>query len=171
MDRDDLRKQCSFGKDFLTYICYISDKNTGVMNIPSSDEPFTLWLDGKIVMADDRDPPPNTVTYSGDDFTVDELKQAIRSGKKVKEARLRIEQGSNLWSFGLKAERFEIASVKIDIPQTNDMDERFFDRILSIEALNRILDQLYDFFISEVYEKKWQVEGYPEFQSWLKKTV
>lgn len=171
MDKDDLRKECSFGKDFITYICYMSDKNAGVIMIPGSDDQFLLWLDGRIVLADDREPPPNTVSYSGDDFTVDDLRQAIRSGKKVREARLRIEQGANVWSFNFKAERFEVSSLKIDMPQTNDMDERFFDRMLSIEALNGLLDQLYEYFIGEVYEKKWQVEGYPEFQTWLNKSI
>ena len=167
MDKEALRNECSFGRDFLTYICYISDKNAGVIRIPGSDGQFTLWLDGRIVLEDDRDSPPNTVSYSGDDFTAEDFRQAIRSGKKVREAKLRIEQGANFWSFNLKAERLEVSSLKLDLPKTNDMDERFFDRILCIEALNNILDHLYKYFIGEVYEKKWQVEGYPEFQKWL----
>ncbi len=70
-----------------------------------------------------------------------------------------------------RQKRFEVSSLKIDLPQTNDMDERFFDRILCIEALNSLLDQLYEYFIGEVYEKKWQVQGYPEFQTWLNKKI
>ena len=46
MDKEDLRKECSFGKDFLTYICYISDKNAGVIRLPGNDEQFTLWAEG-----------------------------------------------------------------------------------------------------------------------------
>jgi len=45
MDKEDLRKECSFGKDFITYIFYLSDKNAGVIRISGSDEQFMVWLD------------------------------------------------------------------------------------------------------------------------------
>ncbi|MCP4717084.1 MAG: hypothetical protein GY868_18305, partial [Deltaproteobacteria bacterium] len=107
MDKEELRKQSSLGKDFLTYLCYKSDRESGQVAPQGSDGQYYLWVDGKIALEDDKDPPPNTVSHSGNDFTDHDLKQALRSGKKVKEARFRIEQGANTWIFTLKAERFE----------------------------------------------------------------
>ena len=167
MDNGELKKQNSFGRDFLTYICYKSDEKAGLFEIPGSGQRFSLWVDGKIVMEDDSYSPPNTVSYSGDDFTNQDLKQAIRSGKKVREARFRIENGETIWSFTLRADRFEVSGLKIDMPRTDDIDERFFGRMLSIESLNSLIDTLYEYFIVEVYEKKWKTKGYLEFQKWL----
>ena len=60
-----------------------------------------------------------------------------------------------------------MAGLKIDMPRTNDIDERFYSRILCIEALNRIIDDMYGYFVNEAYERKWQTEGYNKFQKWL----
>ena len=170
MDNDVVKNQNTFGRDFLTYLCYKSDAHAGTIKIPGSGDQFSLWVDGKIVMEDDRNAPPNSVSYSGDDFTNQDLKQAIRSGKKVREARLRIEKGAQTWAFTLRADRLEISGLKIDMPNTADNEERFFGRILSIEALNELLDGLYDNFFSQVHDKAWKTKGYREFQTWLKAT-
>lgn len=168
MDSEALKQNNSLGRDFLTYTCYQSDEKAGAFEIQGSGQKFSLWVDGKIVLADDRDQPPNTVTYSGDDFTNRELKQAIRSGKKVREARLRIEKGPNTWCFTLRADSFNVAGLKIEMPRTKDIDERFFDRMLNIEALNSILDALYGDFVRQLNEKIWQTKGYQKFQKWLR---
>jgi len=167
MDSDVLRKKNTFGRDFLTYLCYKSDAQAGQIKLAPAEQEFALWVDSKIVMEDDRATPPNILSYSGDDFTNHDLKQAIRSGKRVREARLRLEKGVNAWTFTLRADRFEIAGLKINMPAATDPEERFFGRILSIEALNALLDDLYILFVSEVQEKTWKTKGYREFQKWL----
>ena len=160
-------KMGSFGSDFLTYICFKSDDKAGLFAIQGGS--FSLWLDGKIVMGDDEGPPPNTISYSGDGFTSHDLKQAIQSGKKVKEARIRLERGENTWVFTLRGNRFEVSGLKIDMPGTNDREEQFFGRMLSVEALNSLIDGLCEYFAGEVADKLWQTNGYMEFQKWLQK--
>jgi recombination associated protein RdgC len=167
MDSDILRQKNSFGRDFLTYLCYKSDAQAGQIKPASAAQELALWIDSKIILEDDRATPPNILSYSGDDFTNQDLKQAIRSGKRVREARFRLERGGNAWTFTLRADRFEIAGLKIDMPAATDPEERFFGRILSIEALNTLIDELYGSFLSEVQEKTWKTKGYREFQKWL----
>jgi recombination associated protein RdgC len=159
--------QGSLGRDFLTYLCYRSDDGGGQLDLPPRGEQCVLLLDGKIVFEDDRDLPPCTVTYTGDDVTGEDLKQAIRAGKKVREARFRVEKGAQTWVFTLRADRFDIAGLKIDMPDARDADERFYGRIYSIEALNELLDACYDHFIGEVHGKHWKTSGYPRLQQWL----
>jgi hypothetical protein len=159
--------QGSLGRDFLTYLCYKSDECGGQFELPGGGEQFVLLLDGKIVFEDDRDIPPCTITYTGDDVTGDDLKQAIRSGKKVREARFRLEKGPQTWVFTLRADRFDIGSLKIDMPDSRDVDERFYGRIYSIEALNDLLDRYYEYFIGEVHGKDWKTAGYLRLQQWL----
>ncbi len=167
VDKEALQKQTGFGRDFLTYICYKSDKNAGVFAISSPDKQFSLWVDGKIVLEDDRESAPNAVSFSGDDFTSQDLKQAIQTGKKVKEARVRIEKGENTWCFTLRADSYAVSGLKIDMPRAEDSDEQFFGRMFSIEALNTIIDSLYIDFITEITAKAWKSKGYREFQQWL----
>jgi len=168
MNNEEQNKQTGCGRDFLTYICYKSDKNAGKFRLAESGQEFSVWVDGKISFEDDREPPPNKVSYSGDDFTDRELKQALRTGKRVREARLRVEKGENTWTFTLRADRFEVSGLKLDMPGTDDLEERFFGRMLSLEGLNTLLDGLFEDFIARACGKSWQTQGYMEFQSWLR---
>ena len=167
MNDEALRKQNTFGRDFLTWLAYKSDDRAGKLEL-ASGETFSIWVDRKIVLEDDRPAPPNIVSYAGDDFTNLEIKAAVRSGKKVREARLRIEQGQNTWTFTLRGDRMEVAGLKIDMPRAADSDEQFFGRIVSIESLNKLLDGLYTDFLMDVHGSQWKAKGYRHFQKWLK---
>ena len=167
MNDEAQRKQNSFGRDFLTWIAYKSDERAGKLAL-ATGETFSLWIDGKIVLEDDRPAPPNSAAYSGDDFTNQEIKAAVRAGKKVREARLRIERGENTWTFTLRGDRMEISGLKIDMPRAADKDEQFFGRIMNIESLNKLLDGLYTEFLMQVHGSDWKAKGYRQFQKWLK---
>lgn len=167
MNDETLRKQNSLGRDFLTWLAHTSDDKAGKLAL-ATGETFFLWIDGKIVLEDDRSAPANCVTYSGDDFTNQDIKAAVRAGKKVREARLRIERGENTWSFMLRGDRMEIGGLKLDMPRAADKDEQFFGRIMNIEALNKLLDGLYAEFLKDVHGSEWKTTGYRRFQKWLK---
>lgn len=167
MNDEAQKKQNTYGRDFLTWLAYKSDERAGKLAL-SSGETFFLWIDGKLVLEDDRPAPPNSVSYSGDDFSNQEIKASVRSGKKVREARLRIERGENTWTFTLRGDRMEISGLKIDMPKAADPDELFFGRIMNIETLNKLLDGLYTEFLLEVHGREWKATGYRRFQKWLK---
>ena len=111
MDSQAPQQQNSLGRDFLTHLCYLSDASAGQIEVPGSGERLSLWIDGKIILEDDRDAPPNKISYSGSDLGSRDLKQAIRSGKKVRESRFRIEKGENTWTFTLKADGLEVSGL------------------------------------------------------------
>jgi len=167
MDHEAARIQTSLGRDFLTYLCYLSDSRAGTLHLDHKGDECSVWIDGKIVLANDSTTPPSILAYSGEDFSANDLKQAIRSGKRVREARLRIEKGSSAWTFTLRADRFDISGLKIDMPGAPDPEERLFGRIISIEALNDIIDRLYGMFIHALHDPSWKKRGYAAFQTWL----
>jgi hypothetical protein len=169
MDNETVNKQRRLGKDFLTYLCYKSDEQEGLFDIPGHSR-IHLWIDSKIMLEDDSGMTPSTIAYSGEGFTADDLKQAIRSGKKVTEARLKIEKDEGSWTFVLKASTFEISGLRIYPPpfKSNDPDGQFYLKMLSIEQLNSMLDELYYLFLKNMTGKTWEHEGYEKFQSWVK---
>ncbi len=158
-------KQTVIGREFLTWLYYQSDAGAG--RIESQSELFELWIDRKVALEDDSIEPAACVSFSGDTFTSDDLKIAIRSGKKIREARFRLEKGENTWCFTLRADRLEVAGLKIDLPGADDIDERFHGRIIAISALNDFLDACFARFLDSVLSKKWKSGGCKEFQTWL----
>jgi hypothetical protein len=162
---DDQGKQTAIGREFLTWLYYQSDAAAG--RIEAGGELFELWIDRKAALEDDSLEPASCVSFSGDTFTSDDLKVAIRSGKKLREARFRLEKGENTWCFTLRADRLEVAGLKIDLPGADDIDERFHGRIIAISALNDFLDACFARFLDSVLSKKWKSAGHKEFQAWL----
>ena len=162
---DEQSSKHAIGRDFLTWLYYQSDSRAG--RIEAGGELFELWVDRKVVLEDDSLEPPSCVSFTGDTFTSDDLKAAIRSGKKIREARFRLEKLENTWCFTLRADRLEVASLKIDLPGADDIDERFHGRIIAISALNDFLDTCYAVFLDTVLSKKWKSGGNKEFQTWL----
>jgi len=153
------------GREFLTWLYFQSDSRAG--RIEAAGELFELWLDRRVALEDDSLEPPSCVSFSGDTFTSEDMKTAIRSGKKIREARFRLEKLENTWCFTLRADRLEVASLKIDLPGADDIDERFHGRIIAISALNDFLDSCFSTFLENVLSKQWKSGGCKEFQTWL----
>jgi recombination associated protein RdgC len=164
MDEQSSR-HAAIGREFLTWLYFQSDSNAG--RVEAGGELFELWLDRRVILEDDSIEPPSCVSFSGDTFTSDDLKTAIKSGKKIREARFRLEKLENTWCFSLRADRLEVASLKIDLPNADDIDERFHGRIIAISALNDFLDTCFANFLDTVLSKKWKTGSYKEFQAWL----
>jgi hypothetical protein len=53
--------------------------------------------------------------------------------------------------------------------KADDSEARFYSRMLVIEELNDILDELYYRFLHDITEKKWEAEGYKKFKEWVNK--
>jgi len=170
MSSDAIKANSSLGKDFLTYLCYMSDERNGMFENAGKGT-FQVWLGDKIVLQDETDTPPNSVSFSGRDFTADDLKQAIKSGKKVTEAQFKIDKDETSWSFTLRGQLLDIASLRMNTAQfkADDSEARFYSRMLVIEELNDILDELYYQFLHDITEKKWEAEGYKKFKEWVNK--
>ena len=158
-------KHAAIGREFLTWLYYQSDLQAG--RVEANGEMYELWIDRRVALEDDSIEPASCVSYSGDTVTSEDLKNAIRSGKKIREARFRLEKGENTWCFSLRADRLEVAGLKIDLPGADDIDERFHGRIIAISALSDFLDACFARFLDSVLSKKWRTGGRKEFQTWL----
>lgn len=170
METQDNKKLEQLGQDFLTHLCYQSDKNAGAFK-PASGEGFSLWINGRICFEDPSTSPPNTILYSGDDFSTEELKNCLASGKKVKQVRFRIEKAHNTWVFTISANGLILSGVKVDMPRSTDPDEQFYSRIIAVEVLNKMIDTLFEGFAEEVFGDAWHSTGLKAFQTWLAEKV
>jgi recombination associated protein RdgC len=162
---DEQQNKQRIGREFLTWLYFQSDSRAG--KVEAVGEMFELWLDRRVVLEDDSLEPPSCVSFSGDTFTNEDMKAAIRSGKKIREARFRLERAENTWCFTLRADRLEVASLKIDLPGADDIDERFHGRIIAVSALNDFLDTCFTRFLDSVLSKKWKSGGFKDYKAWL----
>jgi hypothetical protein len=167
MSADTVKQNNQLGRDFITYLCYKSDENEGLFKT-SGARRLHVWVGDKVLLADDNT-PPNSIIYSGEHFTGADLKQAIRSGKKVTEAQFKMETDEVACAFMIRGERFDISNLRIlsSASGADDSEAQFYARMLSIEQINTVLDDLYYQFLSDISGKLWEQEGYQKFHAWL----
>jgi len=87
----------------------------------------------------------------------------------VIEAQLKLETDEIAGTFSIRGERFDIGNLRIHSSPAaaDDSEAQFYSRMLSIEQINAILDDLYYQFLRDISGKSWEQEGYQKFQSWL----
>ena len=167
MSADTVKQNNQLGRDFITYLCYKSDENEGLFEITGAKR-LHLWVGDKVILADDST-PPNSIIYSGEYFTGADLKQAIRSGKRVSEAQFKIEIDATAGIFMIRGERFDIVNLRIHSSDSgaDDSEAQFYTRMHGMEQINSMLDELYYQFLRDISGQSWEHEGYKKFQLWL----
>lgn len=119
------------GSDFFLWLLHAGMNGEG-------GEVQTAWIDNKIVLHKASEEGPQTVSIAGPQYRPQEVKAAIRDGKKITEATVYFQDQEYIWRFTLKGEAFYFAGFKcpnVMIEQDNTVDETnerqavFFERM------------------------------------------
>lgn len=100
-----------------------------------------------------------------------EGKAALREGKKIKEARIRLRKDVAECEFTFKADRFQIQSLKM--PQTSspegdqDRDGMILERIYFLEMITEMMDRLFSLFLEKRLSPHWSAEEMPKMKKWI----
>jgi hypothetical protein len=112
------------------------------------------------------------VVCSGLHAELKEGKEAIRQGKKVKEAGIKLHCDQNEWEFNFKADTFYFQSLKmpvVDWQETpEDPDASLLERIYLIENAVKTIDKIYESFLAVRFSPKWAENEKPMLNKWLK---
>lgn len=159
-------------REFLTWLWYKSEERNGTIAIPGKTE-VELTFEKRVVLESGEGEYAETVACQGLHADLKEGKAAIREGKKVREARLRLEKDGDRWEFTLKADRFQFQSMKL--PQTGGLDEEaeekeggILERVYLVETALKTMDELFAFFLSRRLSPQWASEDIPRVKTWLR---
>jgi recombination associated protein RdgC len=159
-------------REFMTWLWFKSEERDGTVSLPGQAD-VRLTFEKRVVLESGEGEYSETVSCQGLHADLREGKAAIREGKKVREARLRLERDSDRWEFTLKADRFQFQSMKL--PQTGGLDEEgleneggILERIGLVETGLRTMDDLFAFFLKRRLSAQWAAEEIPRVKAWLK---
>lgn len=146
------------GKEFLTWLWYKSEKNEGILQVPDM-EAVELWFDDKLTLSS-ADGSRDQSTFKGEAPTDSpEARMALRQGKKVAEAKLRLIKGQQKWSFGIKGETLALSGVKIPALLSREEDDQVYERFYLAEEVNNVVAALYRSFLALRLDKEeWAAE-------------
>jgi len=158
------------GREFLTWLWFKSEERNGHIALGKTEE-VELHLLKRIALEAGEGEYSQGVVCSGLHAELTEGKEAIRQGKKVTEAGIRLIADQNEWEFTLKADNFHFQSLKLPPAEwqetSEDQSGKLLERIYLIENAAGIIDELYNEFLSIRYSPRWGENEMKLVTKWL----
>jgi hypothetical protein len=168
MDLIDLIEGTRFlGRELLVWLWLESEVLEGHVEAPGFGKvPF--WLESRITLETPEEKPEQSALRGALPSSRPEAREAVRQGKLPTMARLRLELGEAAYSLTLKADTLALASVGIPavLKDSDDRDERFYERIGLVEELEAVMDALYAQFLGIRLSPAWEAAAVPAIRAW-----
>jgi hypothetical protein len=158
------------GREFMTWLWFKSEERNGRISLSPGDEVELNFLKRIVLEAGEGEYSQGVVCH-GIHAELKEGKEAIRQGKKVKEAGIKLMHNQNEWEFTLKADNFHFQSLKLPIAEWQEAEDdpsgKMLERIYLIENAAKAMDQLYDYFLNIRYSAQWEETEVKLLAKWL----
>jgi hypothetical protein len=141
----------TIGREFLTWLWFKSEERNGTIRLPGGDDCEVLFI-RRLVLEAGEGEYAETIVCQGLHADLKEGKEALRQGKKISMARLRVSHDKTEWEFSFKADRFHFQSMKLPtIPESEgeevDREGQTLERIYLIEKAAGLMDRLFRSFL------------------------
>jgi len=152
----------TIGREFLTWLWFKSEERNGRILIPGAGESEVFFIRRLVLESGDGE-YAETVVCQGLHADLKEGKEALRQGKKITAARLRVVHDKTDWEFTFKADRFHFQSMKLPTLPENDEEEidregQILERISLIEKAAGMMDLLFQSFLERRLSNDWEGE-------------
>lgn len=158
------------GREFLTWLWFKSEERNGRIALTNGEE-VELHFIKRVVLGSGEGEYSQSVVCSGIHAELKEGKEAIRQGKKVKEAGIKLTSNQNEWEFTFKADTFQFQSLKPPVMDWQETQEdpsgNILERIYLIENAVKTVDSLYESFLQIRYSPQWEESEMKLLTKWL----
>jgi recombination associated protein RdgC len=158
------------GREFLTWLWFKSEERNGRIALTNAEE-VELHFMKRVVLGSGEGEYSQSVVCSGIHAELKEGKEAIRQGKKVKEAGIKLTSNQNEWEFTFKADTFQFQSLKPPVMDWQETQEdpsgNILERIYLIENAVKTVDSLYESFLQIRYSPQWEESEMKLLAKWL----
>jgi hypothetical protein len=150
------------GREFLTWLWFKSEERNGRILIAGAGEGEVFFIRRLVLESGDGE-YAETVVCQGLHADLKEGKEALRQGKKITAARLRVAYENTEWEFTFKADRFHFQSMKLPTLPEDDGDQidregQLLERIDLIEKAAGMMDLLFQSFLERRLASDWDGE-------------
>lgn len=161
------------GREFLTWLWFKSEERGGAVAVPGGTDVEVLF-GRRVVLESGEGEYAQSVVCQGLHADLIEGKTAIREGKKIKEARMRLTRGSEEWEFTLKGDAFQFQSLRLPAGDNEDRldgdrEGIILERIYLVEKAVNTMEGLFSIFQNRRRSPQWAAEEIPRLKNWLNK--
>ena len=151
------------GREFLTWLWFKSEERGGVVLVDGFGD-IELSFVRRLALESGEGEYAESVVCQGQHADLREGKEAVRQGKKIKEARISLGRDSAKWEFTFKADSFHFQSVKLPVPAEMDTEEdedksgKVLERLYLIETIIKTMDELFAQYLALRLSGEWSDE-------------
>ncbi len=153
---DRILDKAFLGGEFLTWLWYAAEQSDGRF-VMGDDTVEILFEDMLVLEAMLADSQENTFK-GGLPTQAEEARLALRLGKKVSKAKLRMRRDDREWAFILKASNMDLSGIKLPAVMSKVEDDKFYERLFLLEELDRCINGLYLGFLRRRLSSDWEQE-------------
>lgn len=155
MDLVDLIASRQFlGGEFLVWLWYQGETRDGRFDLPGFGSTLVTFDDQLVLEAFLAESEQSRLT-GGAPTRSEEAKSALRAGKRVSKAKLRLLHNEMEWLFTVSAADFSFTSVSVPAVLKKE-DERLLERASLLDDLSAIWHSLYRTFLMERLGDAWE---------------
>jgi len=150
----------TIGREFLTWLWFKSEERNGTIDNAAGGEDEIIFL-RRLVLESGEGEYAETIICQGLHADLKEGKEALRQGKKITTARLRVSHDQEEWEFTFKADRFHFQSMKLPALSEDEEEDRegqILERIYLIEKAAATMDKLFHSFLDLRQTADWLKE-------------
>jgi hypothetical protein len=147
-----------FGELFLLWLWYHSDIDDTVFYL-SDGSALTLAIDNQITLEAKLTEAERTVLSGGAPADSREAFEALRQGKIVSQAKIRLQRDEKEWVFSLTGSTLSMTGLKIPALMTKADDDKLYERQALIEEADALIRGLYEKFLTtRLDQEAWKIE-------------
>ncbi len=155
------------GMEFATWLYWQSETNGGKMKLSGLEE-FELWFEAPVQLVADYGEATNVTLKGGTPLEGPEAHIALREGKKLSKAKLRVNYRNQTYTFGFNALNFAISGLKVPTPPNSHGPDFVFLRLEIFEEFEKFFDSIFQVFLKlRLNEQAWGME-HQEIRKWVK---
>lgn len=149
------------GRDFLTWLWYFSEQETGgMLDVPDIGE-CTFTVEGPLTfaLAGEADgAAENTLKNGNSPLRAAEAKAALSVGKKLKKAKFYLEHAENVWQGTFNADNFSFGGMKLPDGEEMEPSDRLEERIEFMNTFRLALAAFFKKFVETLFSSDWEAE-------------
>ncbi len=179
MDLVDLIAEKRFlGQEFLTWLWWKSEERGGTVDVPEVGD-VTLVFEKHMLLEFGEGESSEKIICSGLQAELQEARTGLQMGKKLEQARIRLDYNNYEFSFTLAAALMEFRSVRLPKTETTESDKSenpeevegmILERIFLFEELIRMVNKLFLMFLKVRVGDEWHDE-LPKIRVWINKAA
>jgi hypothetical protein len=134
------------GEEFLTWLWFQMERQDGVFTLAGGERVEVFFEDQLTLEARLSEAELNRLS-GGSPTESEEAKEALRRGKRVSKAKVKVVSAGKAWELTWTAQTLGIGGVKMPAVLGEQDDDRFYERMALVEELEGVLMGLYGLFL------------------------